>query len=68
MFLNLTFIGTSHFASYTPVVPSAVAYNKITVYGDCTIDKLWGRNEIISDSVIEAYTSTTYIPSWTVTT
>ncbi len=69
MFLNLSFLGVnSFFLTPQPLLPTQTTYNKITIYSGnsgCTISKLWGRNTTISDSVINNYNISNYLPSFT---
>jgi hypothetical protein len=68
MFLNLTFLGMSPFTSYTPTIVPTTSYNKITIYGNYIVNQIWGRNELIDSAIIQAYTPTTYAPTWTQST
>lgn len=67
MFLKLNFLGLTPVVGYTPIQPVIPAYDTIKIYGGntgCTIDKVWSKNELINQAILDAYDKNTYSPIW----
>ena len=62
MYLSGHIVGLSYLSFVPPkVVPTA--FEKITIYGEQSVDFLWVKNKVLTDAEIEAITNT-LIPIW----
>lgn len=69
--IGIASLGATSLTSGIPATPTDVIYDEIVVYAEgenVIIDSLWGRNEVISESIINNYTDMTYLPQWSITT
>ena len=62
-FLAGTFLGTSILSGAT-ATPSPSAFDKLTIYGEGVIDKIWVRNRAETSAYISALTVDNYTATW----
>jgi hypothetical protein len=63
-FLGIVPFGLNVFTGPTPLVPTDVTYDTLTIYGPAYFDKIHIQNTEVTQAIIDAYTLDLYAPAW----